>query len=507
MGYGKSYIINYPGHFIESFGEQFTLNHLKYPAPVQGAESFCVPWQSTMHHVWSLKDDFFLATDAATDVEGMTPNQRVQYKKSKSKRRVSFDLPSPDASKTPEPPSKAPRKRTSYPSRGGMTSILKASPAPSTTAQSDSATDSEKEKVEKRTKNKEKKLKKVERREKRKREVEQERESGSEEKEENFEIHGARISLVSQPVPSIAAQIAQMKQGMDYLDIGDDDSWMRGIPWLMDKRLSSASSTNRLGVKAQKVEPYVFKYFMTVVNAYHEVGLDNYLIMDDLRITGLFHLPLFCQHHFLSGLSGRLSEPIFIFRVLSKGQKEMKEAKEMLTKRKGTECSCRDLVASDVYKNVNPRVHCGRYWRACLDVLLERLAGEYEKGDFVSPFAYTLAYLDGSQYVSDSEKEENKDMNVAQADLVVDDEDKSSKQPTSYPPMGGMTSTGGVASESQLSDKGNTNTEIVNPNENVSIEESKTVNIVTPDPQVKEKDGIAHNIVHIKDVADMNKVV
>ena len=59
LGYGKSYVINYPGYFIESFGEQFTLNHLKYPAPVQG-KSFCVPWQSTMHHVLSLKDDFYL---------------------------------------------------------------------------------------------------------------------------------------------------------------------------------------------------------------------------------------------------------------------------------------------------------------------------------------------------------------------------------------------------------------------------------------------------------------
>ena len=82
---------------------------------------------------------------------------------------------------------------------------------------------------------------------------------------------------------------------------------------------------------------------------------------------------------------------------------------------------------------------------------------------------------------------------------MVDDEDKSSKQPTSYPPMGGMTSTGGVARV------GSVNTEIVNSNENVSIQESKTVNIVTPDPQVKGKDGIAHNTVHVKDVAEMNK--
>ena len=62
----------------------------------------------------------------------------------------------------------------------------------------------------------------------------------------------------------------------------------------------------------------------------------------------------------------------------------MKEAKEMLTKRKETECSCRKLVASDVYKT---EFIAGDIGGACLDVLLERLAGEYEKGDFVSPFA------------------------------------------------------------------------------------------------------------------------
>jgi hypothetical protein len=352
----------------------------------------------------------------------------------------------------------------------------------------------------KRKKKARRKAKKAKRLMKRKRELERERESESESEEEDIVINGSRITIVSQPILPVALQISRIKSGMAYLKLGDDDSWMRGT-WLMEKRLSSASSTNRLGHKASYLDPYIFKFFMTIVEAYHEIGLDNFLIMEDVKLEGEYHLPLFCQYHFLSGLSGRTVEPIFSFRVFSKSKKEMRKGRALIKKGKGEICKCREFAESDLYDVTGPRVYCGRYWRSCLNVLIDRLGNEIGGGDFSSPFAYTIVKLDGTQYEQDAVSDVEAKTGVETSAHAVNDNAEEKSSVTSYPPSRGMTSDANAESEANIQAQVAENDQMMQAINNES--EHKSVGVAATDIA---SDGQSGNIatMHISNMGELN---
>ena len=177
----------------------------------------------------------------------------------------------------------------------------------------------------------------------------------------------------------MTAQMGAVSVAMQYLDIDDDDEWMLGT-YLMPKQLTVKTAGRRLC--SGMVNPYVFRYFITVANAMLKIGKNNYLAIADTLLEGVFHFPLACQAHFKTGMGDQVYE--YEFRVIEKGAKTIIDQLSALFK-DSHECGCERLISEGFIEKVSPHLFCGRYWNTNIQALLATITTDNKALDFTSP--------------------------------------------------------------------------------------------------------------------------
>ena len=188
---------------------------------------------------------------------------------------------------------------------------------------------------------------------------------------------------------------------MEFMDSNDDDSYMKGNKTLMAKKITAVQTLSR---KCDKASPYVLKYCMTIASVIKRIGKDNLLIVEDQKQEGVFHLPLFCQNHFQSNMLKTWSTLCFDFRVFEKRNK--KQRKEVIKIIEQSPCSCNELVKMNLFKDLDTHVVAGRFWRMCLESLMQLQSIEMPNVDFTDVYFTKLYWLDGTRFLEFSDEEE-----------------------------------------------------------------------------------------------------